>query len=118
MAPRSSNRRLVTYGNQLGVSGRAAAAGHAAERQSVMCKSKIMKREYIDILIDQNLNGEKERVVELFTSDEIFELSWFEEPVAYQDLRGCAEVRRALDTRISGQIIGVDGNTETLYPRS
>ena len=32
-----------------------------------------MKREHIDILIDQHLNSEKERVVELFKSDEIFD---------------------------------------------
>ena len=64
-----------------------------------------------------------------------FELSWLEDPVAYHDLRGCAEVRRALSrcrgnrrhdllsllrlwTSCLRQIIGVDGNTETLYPRS
>ena len=32
---------------------------------------------------------------------EIFELGWLEEPVVYQNLRGCAEVRTALMTPIA-----------------
>ena len=55
----------------------------------------------IELLADANQALTVKQAIRLGRELEAFELSWLEEPVAYQDLRGCAEVRRALGTPIA-----------------
>jgi L-alanine-DL-glutamate epimerase-like enolase superfamily enzyme len=55
----------------------------------------------IELLADANQALEVKQAIRLGRELEAFDLSWLEEPVAYQDLRGCAEVRSALTTRIA-----------------
>ena len=55
----------------------------------------------IELLADANQACAVKRAIRLGRELEEFDLGWFEEPVAYQDLTGCAEVRRALMTPIA-----------------
>ena len=55
----------------------------------------------IELLADANQALTVKQAIRLGRELEAFELSWLEEPVAYQDLRGCAEVRRALGTPVA-----------------
>jgi L-alanine-DL-glutamate epimerase-like enolase superfamily enzyme len=55
----------------------------------------------IELLADANQALSVKQAIRLGHELEAFELVWLEEPVAYQDLRGCAEVRRALMTPIA-----------------
>jgi L-alanine-DL-glutamate epimerase-like enolase superfamily enzyme len=55
----------------------------------------------IELLADANQACGVKQAIRLGRALEEFDLGWFEEPVAYQDLAGCAEVRRALMTPIA-----------------
>ena len=55
----------------------------------------------IELLADANQALDVKRAIRLGRELEEFELTWFEEPVAYQDLRGSAEVREALVTPVA-----------------
>jgi L-alanine-DL-glutamate epimerase-like enolase superfamily enzyme len=55
----------------------------------------------IELLADANQVFSVKQAIRLGRALEEFELGWFEEPVAYQDFSGCAEVRRALMTPIA-----------------
>jgi len=55
----------------------------------------------IELLADANQACGVKQAIRLGRALEEFDLVWFEEPVAYQDLAGCAEVRRALLTPIA-----------------
>jgi L-alanine-DL-glutamate epimerase-like enolase superfamily enzyme len=55
----------------------------------------------IELLADANQAFNVKQAIRLGRELEAFELSWLEDPVAYQDLHGCAEVRRALVTPVA-----------------
>jgi L-alanine-DL-glutamate epimerase-like enolase superfamily enzyme len=55
----------------------------------------------IELLADANQACGVKQAIRLGRALEEFDLGWFEEPVAYQDLAGCAEVRRTLLTPIA-----------------
>lgn len=55
----------------------------------------------IELLADANQGLSVKQALRLGRKLEEFNLGWLEEPVPYQDLRGCAEVRAALDTSIA-----------------
>jgi L-alanine-DL-glutamate epimerase-like enolase superfamily enzyme len=55
----------------------------------------------IELLADANQVYSVKQAIRLGRALEEFELGWFEEPVVYQDLAGCAEVRRALVTPVA-----------------
>jgi L-alanine-DL-glutamate epimerase-like enolase superfamily enzyme len=55
----------------------------------------------IELLADANQVYSVKQAIRLGRALEEFDLGWFEEPVAYQDLAGCAEVRCALMTPIA-----------------
>ena len=55
----------------------------------------------IELLADANQALSVKQAIRLGRELESFELGWLEEPVAYHDLRGCAEVRTALMTPIA-----------------
>jgi L-alanine-DL-glutamate epimerase-like enolase superfamily enzyme len=55
----------------------------------------------IELLADANQSLTVKHAIRLGRELEQFNLGWFEEPVIYHDLYGCAEVRAALDTPIA-----------------
>ena len=55
----------------------------------------------IELLADANQSLSVKHAIRLGRELEEFNLGWFEEPVLYHDLNGCAEVRAALDTPIA-----------------
>jgi L-alanine-DL-glutamate epimerase-like enolase superfamily enzyme len=55
----------------------------------------------IELLADANQAFGVKQAIRLGRELEAFDLGWLEEPVAYQDLRGCAEVRAALGMSIA-----------------
>lgn len=55
----------------------------------------------IELLADANQGLSVKQALRLGRKLEEFDLGWLEEPVPYQDLRGCAEVRTALDMPIA-----------------
>ena len=55
----------------------------------------------IDLYADANQSLSVKHAIRLGRALEEFDLVWFEEPVLYHDLDGCAEVRAALDTPIA-----------------
>ena len=55
----------------------------------------------IELLADANQSFAVKHAIRLGRELEQFDLVWFEEPVVYHDLGGCAEVRAALDTPIA-----------------
>ena len=55
----------------------------------------------IELLSDANQSLTVKHAIRLGRELEEFNLGWFEEPVVYHDLQGCAEVRAALDTPIA-----------------
>ena len=55
----------------------------------------------IELLADANQAYTAKQAIRLGRELEAFELCWLEEPVPYQDLRACAEVRTALITPIA-----------------
>jgi len=55
----------------------------------------------IELLADANQGLLPKQAIRLGRELEEFRLVWFEEPVAYHDLAGCAEVRAALETPIA-----------------
>ena len=55
----------------------------------------------IGLLADLNQALTPKQAIRLGRDLEDFDLEWLEEPVPYQDLEGCAEVRAALDTPIA-----------------
>lgn len=55
----------------------------------------------IELLADANQALSVKQAIRLGRELEAFNLGWFEEPVIYHDLQGCAEVRAALDTPIA-----------------
>ena len=55
----------------------------------------------IELLADANQSLSVKHAIRLGRALEDFELGWFEEPVAYQDIAGCAAVRAALDVPIA-----------------
>ena len=55
----------------------------------------------IELLADANQALGVKQAIRLGRALEEFDLGWFEEPVVYQDLRGCARVREALATPIA-----------------
>lgn len=55
----------------------------------------------IELLADANQSLGVKHAIRLGRELEAFDLGWFEEPVLYHDLTGCAEVRAALDTPIA-----------------
>jgi L-alanine-DL-glutamate epimerase-like enolase superfamily enzyme len=55
----------------------------------------------IELFADANQALDVKQAIRLGRELEAFDLGWLEEPVAYQDLRGCAEVRQALLTRVA-----------------
>ena len=55
----------------------------------------------IELLADANQALSVKHAIRLGRELEEFELAWFEEPVVYHNLVGCAEVRAALDTPIA-----------------
>ena len=57
--------------------------------------------EDIELLADANQGLSVKQALRLGRKLEEFNLGWLEEPVPYQDLHGCAEVRTALDTPIA-----------------
>lgn len=65
--------------------------------------------EDIGLLVDANQAFTPKQAIRLGRRLESFDLTWFEEPVAASDLRGHADVRRALDTPIA--------SGETTYTR-
>lgn len=56
----------------------------------------------IELLADANQALTPKQAIKLGRLLEPYELGWFEEPVIYNDLKGNAEVRNALDTPIAG----------------
>ena len=55
----------------------------------------------IELLADANQALSPKQAIRLGRELEAFNLGWFEEPVVYHNLEGCAEVRAALDTPIA-----------------
>ncbi|MDH3221570.1 MAG: mandelate racemase/muconate lactonizing enzyme family protein [Gammaproteobacteria bacterium] len=55
----------------------------------------------IELLVDANQSLGVKHAIRLGRELEQFDLTWFEEPVVYHNLVGCAEVRAALDTPIA-----------------
>lgn len=55
----------------------------------------------IELLADANQALSPKQAIRLGRALEAFDLGWFEEPVAYQDLAACARVRAALDLPIA-----------------
>ena len=55
----------------------------------------------IELLVDANQAFTPKQAIRLGRRLEEFDLGWFEEPVPYQNLRGHAQVRRALDIPIA-----------------
>ena len=55
----------------------------------------------IELFADANQSLTVKHAIQLGRELEPFNLGWFEEPVIYHDLRGCAEVRATLDTPIA-----------------
>jgi len=55
----------------------------------------------IELLADANQALTPKQAIRLGRELEEFNLGWFEEPVVYHNLRGCAEVRASLDTPIA-----------------
>jgi len=55
----------------------------------------------IELLADANQALTPKQAIRLGRDLEEFDLGWFEEPVVYHNLRGCAEVRASLDTPIA-----------------
>ena len=56
----------------------------------------------IELYADANQGLSPKQAIRLGRQLEAFNLVWFEEPVAYNNLKGNAEVRQALDTPIAG----------------
>ncbi|MFT4608567.1 MAG: L-alanine-DL-glutamate epimerase-like enolase superfamily enzyme [Chitinophagales bacterium] len=56
----------------------------------------------IELLADANQALVPKKAIKLGRLLEPYQLGWFEEPVIYNDLKGSAEVRRALDAPIAG----------------
>ena len=54
-----------------------------------------------ELLADANQGLDVKRAIRLGRELEAFDLGWFEEPVIYHDLAGCAEVRQALSLRVA-----------------
>ena len=55
----------------------------------------------VELLADANQAFSVKQAIRLGRELEAFALCWLEEPVPYQDLRGCAEVRNALTTPVA-----------------
>ncbi len=55
----------------------------------------------VGLLVDANQKFDPKHAIRLGRQLEVFDLTWFEEPVSADDLRGHAEVRSALDTAIA-----------------
>ena len=55
----------------------------------------------IELLADANQSLDLKKAMRLGRELEAFDLAWFEEPLPYHDLRGCAALRTALLTRIA-----------------
>ncbi len=55
----------------------------------------------IELLADANQSMSPKQAIRLGRELEAFDLGWFEEPVLYHNLAGCAEVRAALDIPIA-----------------
>ena len=55
----------------------------------------------IELLADANQSLTPKQAIRLGRELEEFNLGWFEEPVVYHNLSGCAEVRASLDTPIA-----------------
>ena len=55
----------------------------------------------IELLADANQSLDLKHAMRLGRELEAFDLGWFEEPLPYHDLRGCAALRAALATKIA-----------------
>lgn len=55
----------------------------------------------VRLLVDANQKFDPKTAIRLGRMLEEFDIAWFEEPVAVHDLRGCAEVRAALDIPVA-----------------
>ena len=55
----------------------------------------------IELMVDANQTFSVKQAIRLGRALEEFDLTWFEEPVIYHNLKGCAEIRNTLDTPIA-----------------